>query len=222
MEEELDIEDELAELDLLDDIEPDDYSGPGLEIITSIELIRYTEEMDETHVDRIVSLCYTAIRVDPKCYPAYIVLGTMEFRKGNYDTMMEHYLKGLELCDEPTKSPYTTDEVYTSLYEGMLEREGEEDYRRIAEYEERFHEKSPHYDTLRTLTYIYTNELDDPDKAVGFIRDYVERSPGEAVIIAKLAHRMLEDPDVARSILNDHLDREPDDRMAHKLLRRME
>ena len=147
--------------------EDDDYSGPASDIID--EIYKITENGVRTD-RRIPQLCERALSLDPDCYPAHVLLGYYEMDRKNYDIMFDHFVKALELSNDP-HNVYTWDSVIMALDDGL------KDYGRLVQYLYKFYEREPELFVARYLARTLARKMNQKKAAVAVLNDYLGKHP---------------------------------------------
>lgn len=148
----------------------EDYEGPAVNIIDEIEGM--FEKAWGLDWERIRRACERAIAVDEKCFPAYIYLGHYEHDRRNYDRMEEHFMKALELAEDPFNA-YTWDGAVLVLDDAM------KDYERLARYLHTFYAKRPEFFVLKYLVNNLLKKLRRPEEALAYVNDYLQKHPND-------------------------------------------
>ena len=144
-----------------------EYTGPAAGIIKDIEK-RLTWLAKEKGRIEIEAKSREALRVDPKCYPAYVILGYCEHERRNYDRMDAYFLKALDVADQPYN-------VYT--WEGVLE--GPLDHEIAVRYLQRFYEKQPEFFVVKYLIWELWKKLGRKQEALSLLNDYLLKHPDD-------------------------------------------
>jgi lipopolysaccharide biosynthesis regulator YciM len=110
-------------------------SGPEQLIEQAIEIYGGGSISPESRA-RVRAMADEALRLEPKCHSAHVLLGYLDMDDRNLPRMQEHFLKALEMAPDP-HDEYTWDWVITCLDDGL------KDYHRLAEYLTKFYERKP-------------------------------------------------------------------------------
>lgn len=152
------------------------YSGKAQYIVKEIERLHESypilpgKKYDERR--RIIrDECLRALEVDPKCYPAYFHLGILEHMSGNNEGMLEYFLKGLDVADEPYNW-YTWAESIT-----MLTETPNLNHSMLIRYLKAFYKKNPRFSILNSLVRDLWKKQNQRDEALAYLRDYLQKNP---------------------------------------------
>ncbi len=192
-----------------------EYEGPAKELV--IELGKWLNDWPDYGSMKLWQKCNEALRMDPKCFPAHIYLGLYELEHKNRDRMEEHFLKALELADDPYNE-FTWDWVVVTLGEGL------KDHARLARYLRRYCEKRP--DTF-AVTYLARTlvKLGQRSEALSVLESHLENHPADDFKdlkkISETIWKDLGERNEALSVLDEHIRRHPDDKKARKLRKKI-
>jgi tetratricopeptide (TPR) repeat protein len=192
-----------------------EYEGPAKELI--IETAKWLNDWADYGSERLQFLCKDALGMDPKCFPAYIYLGLYEMEHKNLDKMEEHFLKALELADDPYNE-FTWDWVVITLDDGLKE------HARLARYLRRYCEKRP---DLFAVTYLVRTlvQLGQKSEALSFVDSHLENHPVDSFKdlekIAGTIWKALGERNKALSVLDEYIRGHPEDKKARKLRKKI-
>ncbi len=197
------------------------YSGPAGAEVEEIDKSYYKPlvEFGDEYRDEVRKLCLKALELDEACYPAYAALGYLDHFEENWEGMMEHYLKTIELCDRPLDSDLLMETIFIGLYEESSVKPLVWPY--IVTLWEKIHEKQPRFKSLRSIC-IACRFSGDPRVAYGALDDWQREHPEDSTKLAKLALKNLKDPRKAADILGTRIADDPSDRKAERYLRKVE
>ncbi|MHA1962656.1 MAG: hypothetical protein ACW99U_20890 [Candidatus Thorarchaeota archaeon] len=151
------------------------YSGKAKDVVRDIERLIENSPIRpskwEKHRRRLGDECQRAIKIDPNCYPAYFYLGIIEHMSGNNEGMLECFLKGLEVADEPYNW-YTWAESIT-----MLTETPNLNHSMMIRYLTAFYKKDPRFSVLRHLVRDLWKKQNRRDEALFFLSDYLQKNP---------------------------------------------
>lgn len=181
------------------------YSGPAEAKVKAVDAYRRSKnigDMTDEVKTTARNMCHDAIDVDEECFPAYATLGNIDWLDGDYERMMDHYLKAIDRCENPFDSEWFFDAIFTSLYEQL--RTKPENWDSIAILWERIHTRRPEFKSLIPLC-IACRHADDQRAADQALDDMQRANPEDSVKLARIALKKLKDPKKAASILETRI-----------------
>lgn len=196
------------------------YSGPAEAEVEEIDKSYYKPlvEFGEEYREEVRKLCREALELDEACYPAHAALGYFNHFEENWEGMMEHYLKTIELCDRPLDSDLLMETIFVGLYEESSVKPLVWPY--IVTLWEKIQEKQPRFKSLRSIC-IACRFSGDPRIAHEALDDWQREHPEDSTKLAKLALKNLKDPRKAADILETRIADDPSDRKAERFLKRV-
>lgn len=147
-----------------------DYEGPAEEVVADID--KMLGKIEKYGWDALKNKSEYAIKIDRKCYPAYVYLGYYEHNMKNYEKMDEYFYKALELADKPS-NVYTWDGVILTLDDAM------KDYDRLVRYLQKFSEKHYEFFVVSYLSTTLWKKLNRTEEAIMLVNKYISSYPND-------------------------------------------